>query len=214
MVTEPAENVPPRTDPYEVCVKGNDKVIGYACPKCHMFCSPLIYACKWDDALAAAHRHAVECCSNRLCSECGVDMGPRKKVCWLACASCRHKLEATKERERFEAAAKITYADYEHDFLYWNDTYYDDIDLLLDACDYDEPPTYAWACYPVDFKLDAQRLVSDALEYGDHYEDAYDDIGSPAMDQLQVIVDAWCKHVAVRSWMPDHKRAVLLPTEP
>jgi hypothetical protein len=201
------------TKPHEVCIKGSDKTIGYACPTCHLFCSPLIYACKWEDALKAAYQHATTCCADRMCSECGENMGSRSKTHWLLCASCRSKKEAKREVERFREAKKIPLSEYTLGFLYCLERFWDDADLLLDeyAFDDEERPEYAWACEPFDLAMDATDLVSSELEHSDHHEDAFDEVSSKSLARLQRYLDAWCKHVAVRSWAPDYRVAVLLP---
>lgn len=198
------------TKPHEVCVKGSDKLIGYACPKCHRFCSPLIYACGWDAGLTAAHQHAVTCCADRMCTECNVNMGPPKKTYWLICTSCRSKKDSKRENKLFQEAEKILLSEYKHDMLYYMDEYYDG-DTIQDKYTFDEPPKYAWACYPKKFTLDASRLISDEIESQEHHEDAYDDLLTKDVDRLQRYFNAWCKHVDVTTWMPNFKLAVILP---
>jgi hypothetical protein len=200
-----------RTEPYEVCIKGQDKTIGYACAKCHRFCSPLIYACKWEDALKAALDHAKRCCANLICSECDKDMGPPKGTRWLVCQECRAKKDNERESKLYKEAEKIPFAKYEHDFLYYADEFYEDIDAIQSSFSFDEPPEYAWACYPVDFAMDATDIVSSALESGDHHEEAFEEVSDAMLKRLQKYLDLWCKKASVRTWMPDFKKAVLLP---
>jgi hypothetical protein len=198
-----------RTEPYEVCIKGQGDTIGYACPKCHMFCSPTIYACKWEDALKAAYQHALSCCADRMCSECGVNMGSPRETAWLMCAACRQERAAVKEAERFDLADKIPLSEYDGSFLYYDDEYYDDYELLFDAVD--DRPAYAWACNPIDFAMDASDIVYAELENGDHHEDAWEEVPRRDLERLQKYMDLWCKKVAVRSYLPNFKLAVLLP---
>lgn len=199
-------------EPYEVCIKGSDKIIGYACPKCRLFCSPTIYFCKWNDALKAARDQAIKCCGPRLCTKCGKDMGEKRKVHWLACEDCRRKTDAEREKRRFEEAEKIPWEKYEHGFLYYADKFYDDMDSLLDSYDEGEEPEYVWACYPVDFTMDAQDIVSSEIENQEHHEDAFSEVSDKMLERLQKYLDLWCKKVGVRTWMPDFKKAVLLTT--
>ena len=198
--------------PYEVCLKDGKKVIGYACSKCHMFCSPLIYACGWDNGIKAAHDHAVTCCADRMCNECNVNMGPpeKNKVHWLLCQPCRSKKDNEKESKLYQEAKKIPLSEYKDTMLYYMDEYYDD-EVITDKYSFDEPPKYAWACDPHDFSLDASDIVSSGLEHGEHHEDAYDDISDKDIKRLQRFLDAWCKHVGVRSWFPNFNLAVLIP---
>ena len=202
------------SEPHEVCIKGSDKTIGYACPKCHRFCSPLIYACKWEDGLKAALDHAVRCCADRMCNECDVNMGPpvQGKTLWLLCQPCRSKKDSEKESKLYREADKLKLAEYGEGMLYYMDEYYDE-EVITDRYSFDDPPKYAWACTTRTLSFDATDLVSNALENGEHHDDAFDEISDKDMKRLQRFLDAWCNHVDVKSWFPNFNLAILLPAE-
>ena len=197
-----------RTEPYEVYIKGREKVIGYACAKCHRFCSPLIYACKREDAIKAALDHAKRCCANLICNECDKDMGPPKGVRWLTCQKCRAKKDAERESKLYQEAEKIPLSEYEHDVSYHDGAF------LYYESDLDELSSpYVWACYAVELTMDAAELVNNSLENGEHHDDAFEDVSDVMLERLQKYLNLWCKRVAVRSWQPDLKKAVLLPPQ-
>lgn len=202
---------PNRTEPYEVCIKNSDKTIGYACPKCHLFCSPLIYVAKWEDALKAAYSHATSCCGDRMCSDCGANMGPTKGTNWLHCTDCREKKATEKESQLFHKAEKVTLAQYDGEWLYYADEFYNDADSLLDTFN-ENPPKYAWACYSLELKMNAEDIVVSYLE-NDHHDDSFDEVGNTMIERLQKYLDLWCKKTGVHSYLPNFKLAVLLPRE-
>lgn len=195
--------------PIEVVVKGSEKVIGYACPECHMFCSPSIYACKWEMALEAAHDHATRCCDRR-CEDCGEKL--EKKSYYTVCNNCRSKRDAAKEAARFEKATKIPEAEYDG-WVYDEATeeYYPSVDEYRELVE-DSAQTYLWATTAnVGFSLDAGAIVESELENSEHHPDAYDDVDD--IEGLQTMLDAWCEKQTVTSYEVDYSRAVVLSVE-
>lgn len=200
----------PTAEPIEVVIKGSEKVIGYACPVCHMFCSPLIYACKWELALEAAFDHAKRCCDKH-CEDCDVKL--EKGDYNVLCRACRLKRDAAKEAARFEKATKIPEAEYDGwVFDESSEEYYASVDEWRDQRDrFDQ--TYLWATTEIDgFRLDAEDIVGNALENGEHHEDAIESVED--LDDLQEFLDAWCAKQAVMSYMVDYTRAIVLAPEP
>lgn len=61
----------------------------------------------------------------------------------------------------------------------------------------DERPEFVWATYPVEMHIDARDIVSNATE--ELYEDAYDDVDSKQLKELQDFLDKWCKDCGVRT---------------
>jgi len=115
-----------------------------------------------------------------------------------------------KENKLYREAKKIPLAEYKGDLLYYMDEFYDE-EVIQDNDTCDELPKYAWACSPHDLTLEAADIVSSALEHGDHHEDAFEEVNLRDLSRLQRYLDAWCKKVAIRSWMPDFNLAVILP---
>lgn len=192
--------------PIEVVVKGSEKVIGYACPECHMFCSPTIYACKWELALEAALDHATRCCDKR-CQDCGEKLEPKSH--YVVCNACRSKRDAANEASRFEKATKIPEAEYDG-WVYDEATeeYYASVEEYRERVE-DGASSFLWATTTIDgFRLDADDIVQSALENGDHHEDAGDSV--EGIGELQTMLDAWCDKQTVRSYMVDYGRAVLV----
>ena len=196
------------SEPIEVVVKGSEKCIGYACPVCHMFCSPLIYAAKWDVAMEAAFDHARTCCDKR-CEDCGAQLD--KKSYYIACPPCLSKRDAAKEAARFEKATKIPEAEYGENWVYdpAGEEYYPSIDEWRDRFEDDGEPAYLWATSTLEgFSLDAEDIVQSALESVDHHEDAIESVED--LRGLRQFLEAWCAKQTVRSYMVDYTRAVIL----
>lgn len=194
--------------PIEVGVKGDEKTIGYACPVCHMFCSPLIYACKWDLAMEAAFDHAKTCC-DRKCEDCEAQL--EKKSHYVVCDACRVKRDAAKEAKRFDDATKIPEAEYDGWVYDENaEEYYASVEEWRERFDDDSSDVaYLWACATIDgFGLDAADIVQSALENGEHHEDAFDSVDG--IEELQTMLNGWCAKQDVKSYMVDYTRAVVL----
>ena len=119
-----------------------------------------------------------------------------------------------REKRLFEKATKIKYSEYEGEGLYYGDSYYFDIDELLEDAEYsseegDDPPQYAWACtsHPV-CDLSLGRIIDNATD--DAYED-FDQMSLHGLDDLKKAIDTFNElnknHL---SYSVDFKRAILL----
>lgn len=117
------------------------------------------------------------------------------------------------ERERFKKANKIQLKDYKYDFLYDQelDRYFEEIDILKEYYeDIEAPiPSYVYGCYPINLHLDMNDIVRNELE-DNHYEDAVMDIGVDELDELQIMVNEWCKKQGIRTWYQNEEVVVLL----
>lgn len=198
--------------PYEVCVKGSEKAIGYACSRCYLFSSPTLFTGKWEERLKAAQQFALECCDKR-CEKCGKS---RDKRHYIYCSDCRPIVEAQREREKFEKAHKIAYEAYTGSWLYvenvgHNEGYFEDLDTLIDYYASEEipPPAYAWTCDKIEFRLSAEDILEHALQ--DHHEDAGDHITTLDGNRLQKYLDVWARKQNIHSYSASNRVAVLLP---
>lgn len=213
-------------EPVEVCIKGKDEVIGYACPTCKLFCSPMIYACKWEDAIKAAYQHAAECC-DKYCAQCNDPLPGRADRSQLPspwpytiCPACKKAADAKKDAERFEKAEKVPEVEYTGP-VYWEDGhgpqdgFFRSIEDLRDYIGDDDHdlPEWVWACTERGIKFSAEDMLENELS--EHYEDAYEDIGREGEQALQDVLDKWVTEHAseIKSWDPDFSRVVIVNKE-
>lgn len=197
---------------YELIVKGReDIVVGFACEQCRIACMPrMSYGdLGYDEHLVSLRAEAEACCKEE-CAECGK---PREQKYMSLCMNCRHQKAAIGARERentiLAKAPRVAYADYKREYLFWEDEYYPGIEELWEAFEYGREPTEAWGCYELEFHIDADRLLEDALQ--EHHEDAMDDISAASILQLQKYLDRWCKKAHVITYMKDDFLVVLPP---
>ena len=92
------------------------------------------------------------------------------------------------------------FEEWEEFFEYWHE-YHDE----------DERPEFVWATEPVDISINASDIVSNATE--DLYEDAYDDVSSKSIKELQDYLDNWCKTCGIRTTYYESKYKVRIPWE-
>lgn len=92
------------------------------------------------------------------------------------------------------------FEEWEEFFEYWYEYY-----------DGEERPEYVWATEPIEISLDASDIVSSATE--DLYEDAYDDVSTQSIKELQDYLDNWCKTCGVRTTYIESKYKVRIPWE-
>jgi len=127
----------------------------------------------------------------RIC-ECGNKIDQRYYEKCSACQSKQWKAEQdAKERERFEAAEKIPYADYKGEMLYYGDRYHADLEALEDHL-FDVPlPEYAWACKDVGVpKATSEEIIEQLL--AEMWEDAdHNDLNG--VDELDAAIDVFNK---------------------
>jgi hypothetical protein len=202
-------------EPQDVYIKALDtgeekKIIGYACVECHLYHSPLVYACRDEDAAKAAYEAAKYCC-HRLCKDCGKDMfesGKKPGNYYTSCQSCRDKNFSEAEKARYDKAKKIPAKEY-NGHLCMNDEFYDDWDEITEKLhdDYDLDDLLAgnipvvYACQDIPFRIGAINIIESVIE--DHYEGAADRITAKSVYRLQRMLDKWCKDQEIVSWECD-----------
>jgi len=193
--------------PLEIAVRGEDRLVGYACAKCGVL---FTLAQDADDGnqkfqYAAAQEHC-----NRVCS-CGA---PLEQYYRLQCDKCSHQKVEDREQARFEKAIKLEIKDYDGP-VFWGDEYFNSMEDLLDRaeCDGLDLPKYVWATIPHQLTLDASDIIHQEIEQQEMHEDAVDWIDGKDVERLQAFLDVWCKEVNLVSYMEDNTRAVLIRPE-
>ena len=112
-------------------------------------------------------------------------------------------------RERLDRAQIAPPEVLEQSYFFYSDDYGNDDGYFSDWNEFfdywhenggsivDERPEFVWATYPVEMHINARDIVSDATE--ELYEDAYDDVDSKQLKELQDFLDKWCKDCGVRT---------------
>lgn len=135
----------------------------------------------------------------------------------------RQQEESRKEKERLEKAEKhepnalgslFTMA--QSDFYSHNEGYFSCWEDFFDSWNEDreeftEKPLYVWGTEEVEMSFDASSIVSNACE--EMYEDAYDDIGTAAIAEMQHYLDEWKKKYGRTSYLLTTKHAIRIPWE-
>lgn len=204
----------------ELVIKGRDEPVGFACPQCGvMYTVKTFGGGGHPDAQQTAKQAAELHCAPKLC-ECGK---PLDKKPYTLCSECLEQREVEREHARFEKAAKVSIDDYDGDYaVFWPDGpgggmgegFYSNLDELLEIYEDEEMdlPPYVWACKPYELHMDAGGILERAIS--GHHEDAYDSLNDGAEEELQTLLDFFCKKQNVRSWEPDYTKVVLLqPSE-
>lgn len=190
---------------FDLVRAGTDKAIAAACGKCGSVHSPLIYAAAPDRAMNAARSAAEECCAPRKCEDCEAEV----ERAWLACKPCRARRDTQREAERFAAAEKLSLDEYEGDVLYdpANDQWFYAEEGFGEDDRFEDG--YAYACTYRPLRLDAQEILYQEIENGEHHDEMY--ISPQLGDELQTFLDDWCARSGQGSYFPEYSRAVLLP---
>ena len=96
-----------------------------------------------------------------------------------------------------------------------DDKYYYSVDECLKhyADNGKTPPERLWVCSQADLSMDADDIVSSACE--DLHEDAMDAISESDIQELQYILDDWCKKQVggTTTYYPRYKQYVRVPRE-
>jgi hypothetical protein len=173
-------------------IQGEDRPVALACAKCGR-----VYSLGQEGM-------AAQCCEPYHCSTCGVET----ERYWTKCNRCRGEEERAKERARFEAATVVPWDEAAGAMLY--DEEHDRwISGIEDAEDEDPPTRYAYATKPRPLSIDADDIIDNALENGEHYEDAGMDISEAERAELRTFLTDWCRRTGIVSHFPDHSRVVL-----
>ena len=193
--------------PLEIIVKGEDRLVGYACAKCGILF--LLHEESDDENKKYQFEQAEQHC-NKTCS-CGA---PLEKYYRLLCEKCDRQKQQERVQARFEKATKLEIKDYDGP-VFWGEEYFNSIEDLLDRAEDAglELPQYVWATIPHTLAISASDLISQEIEQQEMHEDAGDWIDAEAVERLQAFLDVWCKEVNLVSYREDITRAVLLRPE-
>jgi hypothetical protein len=171
-----------------------------------------VFYCSECRTVFASKEQADICHGERICA-CGATIKSRYQS---QCDECWRKdsqeKEATKERERFEKATKIPYAEYKGEMVMDGDDYFNDLEEVLDRYLDGQEPEYVWACEDVGCpKANIDNIVENMLE--NMWEDAdINDLNGVA--ELEAAVEAFNKaNESIRVYIPDYTTAILIPNE-
>lgn len=207
------------------------------CPVCHgtgLCINDNVYGLSDDPDKKVGHfpyRHqSLGYCRNcyngvvRRCQYCGKLMPRGSLVCDCdAVKKLRAEERARKERETLAKAEKhepdalgSLFEMAQSDFFPNNEGYFREWNEFFEAWDEeadvpDEKPLYVWGTNTVEMHLDASDIVSLACE--DLYEDAYSDIGTEAIEEMQKFLDEWKKKNGRTSYVQTSKHAIRIPWE-
>jgi hypothetical protein len=169
-----------------------------------------IYFCSTCRVVHRTKDEAEWCHGERLCA-CGqkITQGYYQRICSECQSKEWREKNRIKEADRFEAAKKITVAEYTGEHVYLGDSYYDSAEEAVDQFLKGQEPEYVWACCEHGIqKLDASDVVQNIVE--NMWEDAdYSDLNG--MDELQAALDAFNKaNESIQLWEPDYTTAILV----
>jgi len=194
-----------KREPIALTRAGTPDVIAYACGACGNVVGGV-----HRDGDAKARRLAVDCCAPSVCSKCGK---PTEKRHRIMCRDCEMDAAWMREAARFAKATVIDAATYDGPvFDESRDEYASSLEEAIEHIeDEDDGMERAFYVYACDVHglphLSAERIVSDLCE-NDMHEEAFDSI--VAIDELQAAIDAWHTKQAVKSWMVDYSRVIVL----
>lgn len=211
------------------------------CPVCHgigLRIDDNPYGLTEDPDKSAGHfpykHQSIRFCQNcyngivHICPDCGKQIPRSRLICDCDAAQRRRQQEQDckrnkKEKERLEKAEKhepdalgsmfvMAQSDFfphnEGYFSYWED-FFDNWNE--DREEFREKPLYVWGTEKIEMSLDASDIVSSACE--DLYEDAYDNIGSAAIAELQESLDEWKQKYGPDAFTMTFKHAIRIPWE-
>lgn len=236
-VLEEIKNILPET--LEKDLQDNEEI----CPVCHglgVVVDNNIYGIKGDTSEAAKksmfpyNHQAIKFCPNcyngviSLCKYCGKQI-PRGYIDKCDCEQYKAKEEEEKRikyQEQISRAEEVNIKDIDPEMWLYDeqaDDYFSDIDSFIDAYrDFDEYesdeeiinnlPEVLWLTDPVDISMDADSIVESACE--ELHEDAYDNISSEDIKELQNMLDVWCeKQTGTRTVYQNYKKYVRVRKE-
>jgi len=175
-----------------------------------------VWYCEKCRTVHSAAQLAEQCCQNYKCTTCGADAGKH----YLRCESCRDKEDQEKERQRFEAAEKLTtwegwiFCDGQGS----NEGYFENIEEFMDwlSDEYEEgipEIKYVWACKANHF---VNADVGDITErMNDVAWEDWDPETLNGLPELKAALDKFNEaNKDVCSYSPDYTKAVLLNQQP
>lgn len=214
-VSEEIKNILP--DTLEKDLQDDEEI----CPVCHGLGVVLdnnIYGIKGDTSDTAKksmfpyNHQAIKFCPNcyngviRLCKYCGKQIQKGRLKC-----NCEQQKAIDEEegkikyQETIAKAKEIVVENLPEDtWLYdeQTDDYFSDIDYFVDAYKNNEDfeteeqilenlPPVLWVCKSVDIEMDAYSIIESACD--DLHEEAMDNISGEDKEELQKLLDEWCK---------------------
>ncbi len=152
-------------------------------------------------------RHCYYCAPSE-CRTCG-DLVERGSYC----RPCSQARSEKRERERFEAATKLTWEEYGDDpVVVEGDHYYvGGMDELLDCLFGEDLPVYVWACKKVTPTIEPGELLRSELERWEPPDEM-----DFSFEYERLLLDFFKKWNAKQTgywWIEDDSRAVLVPQD-
>lgn len=150
---------------------------------------------------------AEACCKPNECEGCGAEI-PHDE----------HKCEACKEVDRFNAATKYTYLEYEKQFpdmglVYYNGEYYANAEHCVCSV-YNcggwtalNAMTHIWGVYQNSHNLNAEKLILDFIQSARF---ASSKVSPEGLRKLSAYLHDWNKRYGFYSFSVDYKTAILI----
>lgn len=236
-VSEEIKHILP--DTLEKDLRDNEEI----CPVCHGLGVVLdnnIYGIKGDTSEAAKksmfpyNHQAIKFCTNcyngviKLCEYCGKQID-RRYIEKCDCEQYKAKEEEEnriKYQEKIAKAKEVDIQEVDSDIWFYDeqtDDYFPDIDFFVDSYkDFEEYetdeemmnnlPEVLWLCGSTDISMDAGSIIESACE--DLHEDALENISYDDKNELQDLLDSWCKkQTGTRTVYPNYKEYVRVRKE-
>jgi hypothetical protein len=169
-----------------------------------------IFYCSECRVVHPNKEQAEWCHGERLCA-CGskVTQGYFQRLCSECDRKEWREKEAKREQERFDAAKKITAAEYDGAHVYLGDKYFDSVEEAIDEFLEGQEPEYVWACTDHGIrKAELEDVTQSIVE--NMWEDA-DTNDLNGLDELQTAIDAFNKaNESLQMWEPDFSTAILV----
>lgn len=168
------------------------------------------YFCSTCRIVYATKDKADWCHGEHLCA-CGKRIPQHERG--RTCSECQSKewreKDAKKEAERFEAATKITEAEYKGEHVYCGDKYYDSVEDAVDGYLAGQEPEYVWACKEHGIPtIDLEDVTTNILD--NMWEDA-DTSDLNGIDELEAALALFNKaNDPIQLWEPDYSTAILV----
>lgn len=166
----------------------------------------------------------------RICNYCGKELPRFRNIC--DCDYCQ-KLEANRIAElrnkTMNKASLVDNPELLKDVVYFyseehtdNDGYFQEWDEFFDKWyEHEEEtkhrdginrPMYVYLTKPLHFSIDADNVITDAIDNEDYYEDAYYSISNEKTKELQKLLDEWCKDCGVGiTYIIDYSHKTSIP---
>ncbi len=197
----------PKPEPSPVVRAFGGATVGFECPQCgaiHRVFPHLGAAIDQAQALAQAR----VCCGPYHCEKHGIDLG---RSSW--CRQCSKEREVEVEANQYEAATKVSLAEYGVDYLFregfGREGFFSSADVR-DMQSIGKCPEWAFACDPFGVSEEDCNLQEHVQEciLVDFHEGADDEVDPVKIAQASKLLFEACADV--KSYEPDHTVVVLL----